>query len=93
VCGRFKGFDWGITTRLVVIPHAVVTFDLVVIPQWLEVIPQWLVIIPQQEKFKAPQIKNVLTHKSISVKNSKAQWIALFVASKAEIQASYITIH
>ena len=33
VHGRFKGFDWGITTRLVVIPHAVVTFDLVVIPQ------------------------------------------------------------
>ena len=28
VCGRFKGFDWGITTRLVVIP------------QWLVVIPQ-----------------------------------------------------
>ena len=22
VRGRFKGFDWGITTRLVVIPHA-----------------------------------------------------------------------
>ena len=21
VCGRFKGFDWGITTRLVVIPQ------------------------------------------------------------------------
>ena len=33
----------------------VVTFDLVVIPQWLEVIPQWLVVIPQQGKFKAPQ--------------------------------------
>ena len=28
VRGRFKGFDWGITTRLVVIP------------QWLVVIPQ-----------------------------------------------------
>ena len=33
----------------------VVSFDLVVIPQWLEVIPQWLVVIPQQGKFKAPQ--------------------------------------
>ena len=33
----------------------VVSFDLVVIPQWLEVIPQWLVVIPWQGKFKAPQ--------------------------------------
>ena len=32
-----------------------VSFDLVVIPQWLEVIPQCLVVIPQQGKFKAPR--------------------------------------
>ena len=40
----------------------VVTFNLVVIsqwleviPQWLEVIPQWLIVIPQRGKFKGPQ--------------------------------------
>ena len=44
----------------------VVSFDLVVtpqwlvvIPQWLVVIPQWLVVIPQQGKFKAPQPINI----------------------------------
>jgi len=34
----------------------VVSFDLVVILEWLEVIPQWLVFIPQEEKFKALQL-------------------------------------
>lgn len=30
VSGRIKGSDWDITTRLIVVPHAVVIFDLVV---------------------------------------------------------------
>ena len=48
VCGRIKGSDWSITTMQVGSYTPVVTFDLVVIPQWL-------VVIPQQGNFKAPQ--------------------------------------
>ena len=94
---RFKGFNWGITTRLVVIPHAVISFDLVVISQWLKVIPQWLVVISQQGKFKAPQpINKQCVNTQVNICEHQLgtmNCFVVYVASKAEIQASYITLH
>ena len=75
---RFKGFDWGITTRLVFIP-------------------QWLVVIPQQGKFKAPQpINKQCVNTQVNICEEQLgtmDSVLCCVASKAEIQASYITLH
>ena len=70
-----------------------VSFDLAVIPQWLEVIPQWLVVIPQQGKFKAPQsINKKCVNTQVNICEEQLSTMGC-VLSKAEIQASYITLH
>ena len=88
VHGRFKGFNWGITTRLVYSYTPVVTFDLLVIPQWLLVIPQWLVVI------RTPAMKNSKLYNQLLKKCVTTTIVAHIKANtKAGIQASYITLH
>ena len=82
VRGRFKGFDWGITTSLVVIP------------QWLEVIPQWLVVIPQQGKFKAPQsIIKKCVNTQVNICKEQLGTMDYFVVSYQKLRYKQVISH
>ena len=93
--GRFKGFDWGITTRLVV---QVYPSGWKLYPSGWKLYPSgWWLYPMQQTKFKAPQsIIKKCVNTQVNICEQQLGTMDCFVEwhqKLQEIQASYITLH